>query len=73
VLCGHRRGVAFEERKVMGIIAVQECSKGNAESGVNWLEAKAFSADTPISKVLDWSDELNVTRGRLILTVDKTS
>jgi len=52
------------------IIATKQRAEGNAEVGTSWTETKSFPADTPVYKVIEWSEQQG--RGRLEITIDHT-
>jgi len=51
----------------MAIVAMQECSNGNAEVGDMWIQTKVFNTSEPISNVLKWAKGLSSHGGRLML------
>ena len=51
------------------VIAVAECNVGNAETGCSKIEAKSFGKDTPVSKILEWAEDVGVS-GRVIVVPD---
>jgi hypothetical protein len=50
------------------VVAIIERSAGNETVGDMWFETKIFDDDTPISKIVKWSDEKKRS-GKLIITV----
>ena len=52
----------------MKIVAIQECSVGNAHVGDMWLETKIFDPKTPVKDIIAWGERLS-SHGKLIITV----
>ncbi len=50
------------------IVAMQECSHGNASIGSEWIETAIFPGDTPVYELLCWADGIEHADGRLMLS-----
>lgn len=57
----------YNNNKYQRIVAISERSAGNESVGDMWLETKTFDKETPISKIIDWSNP----SGKLIITIDE--
>ena len=49
------------------IVAIQECSAGNAEVGSMWSETAIFEDDATIADVFKWAIHVAGRSGRLML------
>jgi hypothetical protein len=52
------------------IVAIGERSGGNESVGDMWLETKTFPKETPVSEIIQWANDKDIS-GKLIITISE--